>query len=286
VVDAGADLPVRPDPLPTTPLRQGITFDDVWFRYDDEQPWVLRGVDLFLPAGGATAVVGLNGAGKTTLVKLLCRLYDPTQGRILWDGVDLRDLDPNDLRQRVRAVFQDAVRYDLTARENIALGDLDALDDPTRVVAAARAAGVHDLLNGLPNGYDTPLTRIFFSEADRTDPSTGVVLSGGQWQRLAIARGLVAERADLLVLDEPSSALDAEAEHDVHTRLRAHRAGRTSLLVSHRLGVLREADQIVVLAGGRITEQGGHDELIRADGEYARLFALQASGYQRIEESV
>lgn len=287
VVDAAPDLPVRARPAPTPPLRDGITFDDVWFRYADDQPWVLRGVDLFLPVGAATAVVGLNGAGKTTLVKLLCRLYDPSRGRILWDGVDLRDLDPGELRQRIRAVFQDAVRYDLTARENIALGDLTALDEPARVVAAARAAGVHDLLDGLPDGYETPLTRVFFSEADRNDPSTGTVLSGGQWQRLALARGLVAVHPDLLILDEPSSALDAQAEYEVHSRLRELRAGRTSLLVSHRLGVLREADQIVVLADGRVTEQGRHDELILVGGEYARLFTLQASGYQqRIEESV
>ena len=280
VVDAGPDLPVRRAPLPAVPLRRGIEFRDVWFRYAPDQPWVLRGVNLVLPADGCTAVVGLNGAGKTTLVKLLCRLYDPTRGAVLWDGVDLRELDPVQLRRRIRAVFQDAVPYDLTARENIAIGDLTALDDPARIEAAARRAGVHEVLDRLPNGYDTLLTRLFFSEDDRADPSTGVVLSGGQWQRLAIARGLLLEQPDLLVLDEPSSALDAQAEHEVHSRLREHRQGRASLLISHRLGVLREADLIVVLSDGRIAERGTHDELLALDDAYARLFNLQASGYR------
>ena len=280
VVDAGPDLPARRAPLPAVPLRRGIEFRDVWFRYAPDQPWVLRGVNLVLPADGCTAVVGLNGAGKTTLVKLLCRLYDPTRGAVLWDGVDLRELDPVQLRRRIRAVFQDAVPYDLTARENIAIGDLTALDDPARIEAAARRAGVHEVLDRLPNGYDTLLTRLFFSEDDRADPSTGVVLSGGQWQRLAIARGLLLEQPDLLVLDEPSSALDAQAEHEVHSRLREHRQGRASLLISHRLGVLREADLIVVLSDGRIAERGTHDELLALDDAYARLFNLQASGYR------
>ena len=177
-------------------------------------------------------------------------------------------------------MFQDATSYDLTARENIAIGDLTALNDPARIEDAARQAGVHSVLAGLPHGYETLLTRIFFSEADRSDPSTGVVLSGGQWQRLSIARGLLLDSPDLLVLDEPSSALDAEAEYEVHARLREHRRGRTSLLVSHRLGAVREADVIVVLDGGRIVERGSHDALLARGGAYARLFALQAAGYR------
>ncbi|WP_117211537.1 ABC transporter ATP-binding protein [Allorhizocola rhizosphaerae] len=274
VVAAEPDLPVRHPARPAPALRHGVELRDVWFRYADDQPWVLRGVDLVLPAGRSTALVGLNGAGKSTLVKLLCRLYDPTRGVVLWDGVDLRDLDPAELRRRIRAVFQDATRYDLTARENIELGDLTAIGDTSRVERAARRAGVHDVLSGLQMGYETPLTRMFH------DTITGVELSGGQWQRLALARGLVHEQPDLLILDEPSSALDAEAEHEIHERLRDYRRGRASLLVSHRLGVVREADHIVVLAEGRPVERGNHDELVALGGAYARLFALQASGYR------
>lgn len=281
VVDASPDLPTSSEPQATPALRRGIELRDVWFRYADNQPWVLRGLNLFLSAECTTAVVGLNGAGKTTLVKLLCRLYDPNRGAVLWDGTDLRDMDPTELRRRIRAVFQDATAYDLTAAENIAIGDLESLADRPRIEAAAHEAGVHDVLSALPKGYDTLLTRIFYSEANEAaDPSTGVTLSGGQWQRLALARGLLLKDADLLILDEPSSSLDAEAEHEVHTRLRAHRAARTTLLVSHRLGVVREADHIVVLSGGQIIESGGHAQLIERDGAYARLFALQASGYR------
>lgn len=280
VVDAGPDLPLSPCPRPVPALRHGIELRDVWFRYADGQPWVLRGVNLLIPAGLTTAVVGLNGAGKSTLVKLLCRLYDPTRGAVLWDGVDVREFDPAQLRGRVRTVFQDALAYELTARENIAMGDLTALTDQARIEAAARTAGVHDVLNKLPRGYETLLTRIFFAESDQGDPETGMVLSGGQQQRLALARGLILGASDLLILDEPSSALDAEAEHDVHTRLRAARRGRTGVLISHRLGVVREADSIVVLADGVISERGSHDELIAEGGAYAALFELQAAGYR------
>ncbi|QLQ40196.2 ABC transporter ATP-binding protein [Micromonospora robiginosa] len=280
VVDAGPDLPVPVKPRPVPVLRREIELRDVWFRYADDQPWVLRGVNLVIPAGSTTAVVGLNGAGKSTLVKLLCRLYDPTRGSVLWDGIDVREFDPVNLRERVRTVFQDALAYDLTARENIALGDLTALTDQARIEAAARTAGIHETLDKLPRGYETLLTRIFFAESEHGDPETGMVLSGGQQQRLAIARGLILGGSDLLILDEPSSALDAEAEHDVHSRLRDARRSRTGLLISHRLGVVREAEFIVVLAEGRITERGNHEELIAAGGAYSALFELQAAGYR------
>lgn len=280
VVEAGPDFPTQPAPRPTPPLRQGIEFRDVWFRYAPDQPWVLQGLNLTLTAGHCTAVVGLNGAGKSTLVKLLCRLYDPDRGVVLWDGLDLRDLDPGDLRERIRAVFQDAPSYDLTARENIAIGDLSALTEPARVEAAARRAGIHEVIATLPAGYDQLLTRIFFSEADRSDPATGVVLSGGQRQGLALARALVRDRPDLLVLDEPSAALDAKAEHAMNERLRTHREGLTSLLISHRLSTVREADLIVVLAQGRVVESGQHTDLMAMNGSYAQLFTLQAAGYQ------
>ncbi|SCG65803.1 ABC transporter ATP-binding protein [Micromonospora halophytica] len=280
VVRAEPDLPVPATPRPVPPLRRGIELRDVWFRYSPEHPWVLRGVDLYLPHGATTALVGLNGAGKSTLVKLLCRFYDPERGAILWDGVDLREFDPQALRERLGAVFQDFVPYDLTAGENIAVGDLSALGDSDRLRQAARHAGVDDTLTALPRGYDTLLTRVFFDGPDRDDPQAGVVLSGGQWQRVALARGFLRAEVDLLVLDEPSSGLDAEAEHDLHTRLRELRRGRTSLLISHRLNAVREADAIVVLADGRVTERGDHHGLLAAAGDYARLFNLQAHGYR------
>jgi ATP-binding cassette, subfamily B, bacterial len=280
VVDAEPDLPVADDPRPLSPLAQGIELRDVWFRYSDEHPWVLSGVNLHIPQGTALALVGLNGAGKSTLVKLLCRFYDPTRGAILWDGVDIRDVDVADLRQRIGAVFQDYMHYDMTAAENIALGDLDAFDDRERIQSAAERAGIHEKLAELPHGYDTLLTRMFFMEADKDNPETGVVLSGGQWQRLALARAFLRDRRDLMILDEPSAGLDAEAEHEIHSSLKQHRGGQTSLLISHRLGAVRDADQIVVLSEGRLVEQGDHAGLMAAGGEYARLFSLQASGYQ------
>ncbi|GAA0320757.1 ABC transporter ATP-binding protein/permease [Actinoallomurus spadix] len=279
VVRAEPDLP-RAERGGAPRLRQGIELRDVWFRYGDDHPWVLRGVNLTIPYGHAVALVGLNGAGKSTLVKLLCRMYDPTRGRILWDGADLRDIPPAALRDRISAVFQDHMKYDMTAGENIGLGDLTALDDTGRLEGAAKRAGIHDRLAELPRGYDTPLTRMYLIGADKEDPVTGVVLSGGQWQRLALARAFVRGDRDLMILDEPSSGLDPEAEHEVHTRMREYRAGRTSLLISHRLSAVRDADRIVVLAGGRIAEQGTHDALLAAGGDYARLFRLQADGYR------
>ncbi|MFG6194313.1 ABC transporter ATP-binding protein [Nonomuraea sp. JJY05] len=280
VVEAGPDLPVAARPVPVPALRRGIELRDVWFRYSEAHPWVLAGVNLFLPAGEAVALVGRNGAGKSTLVKLLCRLYDPTKGEILWDGADLRDMELTELRRRIGVVFQDFMHYDLTARENIALGDVDALGDQERIMAAARLAGIHDTIERLPNGYDTLLSRIFGSEEGKDDLDTGVALSGGQWQRLALARAFLRDQRDLLILDEPSSGLDAVAEHEVHTRLREHRTGRTSVLISHRLGTVRGADQIVVIDDGAITECGTHEQLIATGGLYAELFRLQASGYQ------
>ncbi|SEG75519.1 ATP-binding cassette, subfamily B [Nonomuraea solani] len=277
VLRAEPDLaqPAAPRRLPE--LRRGIELRDVWFRYSDEHPWILRGVDLFIPHGCSVALVGLNGSGKSTLVKLLCRLYDPVRGSILWDGVDLRDVPVTELRTRIGAVFQDFMNYDFSAADNIAVGDLSAA--PPRIEDAARRAGVHETLRDLPQGYDTLLTRMFFGLADRDDESTGVVLSGGQWQRIAIARAFLRADRDLMILDEPSAGLDAEAEHDVHSRLREIRSGRTSLLISHRLGAVRDADLIVVLADGLITESGRHADLMAVGGTYSRLFDLQASGY-------
>ncbi|GAB2847716.1 ABC transporter ATP-binding protein [Lentzea nigeriaca] len=271
VVDTRDDLPAGT----RTPAEATIELRDVWFRYSDDGPWVLRGVNLTIPAGAAVGLVGVNGAGKSTLVKLLCRFYDPQRGTITWGGTDLRELDVEELRKRIGVVFQEFMTYDLTAAENIGIGQVRDLDDRPRIVAAAEVARVADTLEALPNGYDTVLSR---THAD--DERTGVTLSGGQWQRVALARCLMRGDAELMILDEPTSGLDAEGEHRVHDTLRRHAEGRTRLLISHRMAALRGADLIVTLVDGRIAEQGSHDELMDADGEYARLFRLQADGYQ------
>lgn len=257
-----------------------IELRDVWFRYSDDGPWVLRGVNLTIPAGAAVGLVGVNGAGKSTLVKLLCRFYDPQRGSITWNGVDLRELDVTGLRRRIGVVFQEFMAYDLTAAENIGIGQPDQLGDRARIAEAARTARVADVLEALPHGYDTVLSR---THAD--EERTGVTLSGGQWQRVALARCLMRTDAGLMILDEPTSGLDAEGEQRVHETVRRHAQGRTRLLISHRMAALRGADLIVTLAGGRIAEQGDHDELMDADGEYARLFRLQADGYQDVRIS-
>jgi ATP-binding cassette, subfamily B, bacterial len=274
---AGADLPVATAPLPVPPLRDGIELRGVWFRYSEDHPWVLCGTDLFIPAGRTTALVGLNGSGKSTVVKLLARLYDPTRGAIYWDGVDIRRFQVADLRRRISAVFQDYMCYDLTAAENIALDE----PGPNRmpIIAAARAAEVDGALAALPRGYDTLLSRTFFGAGDDDDPCTGVLLSGGQWQRLALARAVLRSGRDILILDEPSSGLDAAAEQEIHERLAEHSSGGTAVLISHRLGTVRAADRITVLAGGRVVELGDHDSLLAADGMYADLFRRQARGY-------
>ncbi|MEV0195052.1 ABC transporter ATP-binding protein [Nonomuraea sp. NPDC050691] len=273
VLDTGDDLPAgtgTPPPPATIELR------DVWFRYAEDGPWVLRGVNLIIPAGAAVGLVGVNGAGKSTLVKLLCRFYDPQRGTITWGGVDIRELDVAALRARIGVVFQEFMTYDLTAAENIGIGQVLHLEDRSRIVAAARAARADDTVAALPNGYDTVLSRTHTDDGERA----GVTLSGGQWQRVALARCLMRADAELIVLDEPTSGLDAEGEHRVHSTLRRHAEGRTRLLISHRMSALRGADLIATLVDGRIAEQGSHDELMDADGEYARLFRLQAGGYQ------
>ncbi|MGH3588029.1 MAG: ABC transporter ATP-binding protein, partial [Pseudonocardia sp.] len=279
VVEGPPDLPLPTRARPVGPLRHGIELRDVWFRYGEDHPWVLRGVNLFIPHGRTVGLVGLNGAGKTTLIKLLCRFYDPVRGSVLWDGTDIRDVPVAELRARIGAVFQDFFTYDLTASENIAVGDLPALHEAERITDAAALAGVHHALAALPRGYDTLLSRTYADDADDTED--GVLLSGGQWQRLALARGFLRRDRDLMILDEPSAGLDAAAEHEIHLRLRGIRDGRTSILISHRLGTLREAELIVVISEGVVAEEGDHHQLMRAGGEYARLFTLQAAGYER-----
>jgi len=305
IVSAATPAGGRPAGADPGPLRTGIELRDVWFRYGADQAWVLRGVSLAIPAGESLALVGLNGAGKSTLVKLLCRMYEPVQGQITWDGTDLRQLDPDALRRRVGALFQDYMTYQMTARENIGVGDACVLDSvgersDARIQAAASAAGIHGTIEALPAGYQTMLGRLFAApeaalpagpaarkntragaaHASGVPLSGGASLSGGQWQRIALARALLRDGADLLILDEPSSGIDAAAELEIHARLNELRAGRTSLLISHRLAALRMADSIAVLDDGIVIEHGSHDTLMQADGMYARLFRTQAAGYQ------
>lgn len=274
-------LEERPDlrsgDQPAGGLVRAIELRDVWFRYDDDSPWVLRGVSFSIPAGHSVGLVGVNGAGKSTLVKLMLRMYDPDHGTILWDGADLASLDVGDLRRQVRVTSQDFVPFDLTAAENIGLGDLGHCQDQDRIRAAAALAQVGETLAKLPAGYDTLLSRVHSDDLGRP----GTTLSGGQWQKVAIARSLMRSEATVLVLDEPSSGLDAQAEYELH-RVLADRCPGTKLLISHRLNAIRDADVILVLSGGQIAERGTHDQLMRADGEYARLFALQAAGYQQV----
>jgi ATP-binding cassette subfamily B protein len=252
------------------PIRQGIEFRNVSFRYPGSEVFVLREINLHIQPGERIALVGLNGAGKTTLIKLLTRLYDPTEGQVLLDGVDLREYDLNSLHQRFGVIFQDFVRYQFTVRENIGFGQVDALGDLARIRAAAGRGGASAIIENLPQGYDTMLGRRW---------EKGQELSGGQWQKIALARAFM-RKAEVLVLDEPTSALDAEAEYEVFRRFGELMEGRIAVLISHRFSTVRMADRIVVLSEGKILEAGSHPELIRLDGAYARLFNLQAEGYR------
>jgi ATP-binding cassette subfamily B protein len=252
------------------PIRHGIEFRGVWFRYPGSDVDVLRNINLHISPGERIALVGLNGAGKTTLIKLLTRLYDPTEGQVLLDGVDLREYDLASLHQRFGVIFQDYVRYQFSVRENIGFGQVDALDDLARIRDAADHGGATALIESLPHGYDTMLGRRW---------EKGQELSGGQWQKIALARAFM-RKAEVLVLDEPTSALDAEAEYEVFRRFGELMEGRIAVLISHRFSTVRMADRIVVLSGGKIVELGSHAELIQLDGAYARLFNLQAEGYR------
>ena len=252
------------------PGERGIRFDGVGFAYPGQDKFALRGINLFIPAGQSLALVGHNGAGKTTFIKLLSGLYQPTEGRILLDGQDLRTLPEEVLQRRIGVVFQDFNQYQFSVRENIAFGSVEHLADEPRIERAVQRGGAEEIVRGLPSGLETMLGRWF---------QKGVELSGGQWQRVALARAFMREQADILILDEPTAALDAEAEHQVFQRFAELSAGRTALLISHRFPTVRMADRIVVLEGGGIVEQGSHDELLAAGGRYASLFALQAKGY-------
>lgn len=255
------------------PLISGITLHDVSFRYTDNHPWVLRHVNLFLSAGQCLALVGINGAGKTTLTKLLARFYDPTEGRILWDGTDLREFDPRELRQHMAAIFQDFAHYDLTAQQNIGLGNSAQIEKSDVVQQAAKKAGIHERILAFPHGYQSFLGRWL------AHPDCGVDLSGGEWQKIALARMFMRE-ADLLILDEPTASLDAQAEYDLYAHFRELMKGRTSLLITHRFSTVRMADQIAVLEHGQITEYGKHEELLSHQGMYTQLYMRQAESYK------
>lgn len=246
-----------------------IGADDVRFRYPGSEHQALDGVSIRMRAGEVVALVGENGSGKTTLAKLLAGLYEPDSGTIDWDGTSIREFRPSTLRQRITIVFQDFVRYALSASENIAVGRVDEPVDDDRVRSAARSAGAADAVESLPKGYETILSRLF---------AGGRELSGGQWQRVALARSFYRD-APLVILDEPSASLDPRAEHELFSTLRSVLHGRTALFISHRFSTVRGADRIYVLHEGRVLEEGSHDDLMDRDGRYAELFRLQSDAY-------
>lgn len=262
---------VQSDVPTLTRDEQGIRFDDVGFRYPDGDHWALRHVNLFIPRGQSLALVGENGAGKTTFIKLLTGLYRPTEGRVLLDGQDVRLWDQEALRRRVGVIFQDFNQYQFLLRENVGLGSIDNMTDEVRLGRAVERGGARELVQSLGKGLDTQLGRWF---------KDGAELSGGQWQKIGLARAFMREEADILILDEPTAALDAEAEHAVFQRFRELAQGRTTIVISHRFPTVRMADHIVVLAGGAVVEEGTHDALVARQGRYAHLFSLQAAGYQ------
>jgi ATP-binding cassette, subfamily B, bacterial len=268
---SGASAPsVSHPPTLRSAGERGIRLVGVSFKYPGQEKWVLRHVDLFIPERQSVAIVGQNGAGKTTLIKLLTRLYAPTEGRIFLDGKDLQDWDHDTLLARFGVVFQDFNQYQLKLRENVGVGSVAHLEDTPRLERATHQGGAEPLVAALDAGMETQLGRWF------TD---GAELSGGQWQKIALSRGFMREEADILVLDEPTSALDAEAEHAVFERFQELTRDRTTIIISHRFPTVRMADRILVVENGAITEDGTHAELVAAGKTYARLYDLQARGY-------
>jgi len=260
-----------PDALPAPrPIRGGFEFRNVGFAYPGSSLMVVENINFRLETQEKIALIGENGAGKTTLVKLLARLYDPTAGQILLDGVDLREYDVEDLRKEIGVIFQDYMRYELLAKENIGFGKIEDLADHARIELAAQKSMAFQVIGKLPNGYDQMIGRRF---------DGGVDLSGGEWQKFALARAYMRD-AQLLILDEPTATLDARAEYEVFRRFAELTKGRMAVLISHRFSTVRMADRILVLQNGRIREQGTHNHLVALGGQYAELFELQAAGYR------
>jgi ATP-binding cassette, subfamily B, bacterial len=260
-----------PGALPAPrPIRDGFEFRNVGFAYPGSAHMVVENISFRLEAQEKIALIGENGAGKTTLVKLLARLYDPTAGQILLDGVDLREYDVEDLRKEIGVIFQDYMRYELLAKENIGFGKIEDLADRSRIEMAAHKSMAFQVIGKLPNGYDQMIGRRF---------DGGVDLSGGEWQKFALARAYMRD-AQLLILDEPTATLDARAEYEVFRRFAELTKGRMAVLISHRFSTVRMADRILVLQNGRIREQGTHNHLVALGGQYAELFELQAAGYR------
>jgi ATP-binding cassette subfamily B protein len=251
-------------------IREGFTFENVSFRYPQTEQWVLRDISFTLHPGEKLALVGENGAGKTTLVKLLTRLYDPDEGRILLEGKDLRDYDLDGLRDAAGVIFQDYVKYHLTAAENIAVGRIEERNNEARIVEAAQRSLADTVIDKLAEGYQQMIGRWF---------KQGTNLSGGEWQKIAIARAYMRD-AQLLILDEPTAALDARAEHEVFKRFVELTYDKCAVLISHRFSTVRMADRIVVLHEGKLLEHGTHEELLAAKGQYSELFQMQAAGYR------
>jgi ATP-binding cassette subfamily B protein len=269
--DSAPAIVSRPDALPAPrPIRDGYEFRNVAFTYPGAQAPALADVSFRISAGERIALIGENGAGKTTIVKLLARLYEPSSGAILLDGVDLRDYDLDDLRKEIGVIFQDYMRYDMLVAENIGLSRLESLHDTSAILEAARKSGADAVIDRLPDGLGQMLGRRF---------DGGMDLSSGQWQKIALARAYLRD-AQVLILDEPTATLDARAEFDVFRRFTALTRGRTAVLISHRFSTVRMADRILVLEAGRIIEQGSHAELVAANGRYAELFEMQAAGYR------
>jgi ATP-binding cassette subfamily B protein len=273
----GSTVQLEPARDPKGMPKEELSFEGVTFSYPGSDRKVLNELELSIPAGKSTAIVGLNGAGKTTLVKLLGRLYEPDEGRIATDGIDIRHFPIEDWHRQIGIIFQDFNRYELSAADNIGFGFIPRLGDREAIRAAASKAGILEAIERLPKGFDTPLSRQYEGGAD---------LSGGQWQRIAIARALFALEggASILVLDEPTAALDVRAEAEFFANFVGLTRGVTTILISHRFSSVRNADGMVVLQGGRVVEKGTHEELLDAGGRYAKLFQLQAERFARGEE--